>query len=136
MYKTAAPTVKINGVFYVSLKSLCEIWHYEVNYDKANKKAVVTYGLTPRNLTAEEAREKLENRLGDLGTWYAGEKNVLVCDGVYNCVDNKKYYQFRLRGRVYDNYTTLTWYVVAVDGTDMFEGQCINYYLDSWRPLM
>ena len=76
-------------------------------------------------LTEDEAEAKLREWLEDLGTWVAGEENVLVCDGIYNC-DGKEYYQFRLRGWVYDHATTLTWYVISTDGTEMFEGQCNN----------
>jgi len=83
------------------------------------------------DMTIDEAEEKLKDWLGNLGTWVAGEENVLVCDGLHTC-EGKEYYQFRLRGWVYDHATTLTWYVISKDGTDMFEGQCINGKLDRW----
>ena len=77
------------------------------------------------SLNEEEAKAKLEDWIGDLGTWVAGEENALVCDGLYTC-EGKEYYQFRLRGWVFDHATTLTWFVISKDGTDIFEGQCIN----------
>lgn len=75
------------------------------------------------SLNEDEAKDKLQEWLGDLGTWVAGEENVLVCDGLYTC-EGKEYYQFRLRGWVYDHATTLTWYVISKDGTEIFEGDC------------
>lgn len=134
-YKTDAPTIKINGVFFVPLKTLCDMWDFQMQYSSYNNTVNVTYGRAAQYLTEEQAREKLNNVLGDLGTWVEGEKNVLTGWGVYNCF-GKNYYQFRLSGRVGNHYTALTWYVVAVDGTEVFEGQCMNGYLDSWRPLM
>lgn len=82
-------------------------------------------------LTQEEAQKKLEEWCGDLGTWVAGEENALMCDGIYEC-DGKEYYQFRLRGWVFDHATTLTWYVVSADGTEIFEGMCHSGHLDKW----
>ena len=81
------------------------------------------------NLSENEAEAELKRWIGDLGTWVAGEENVLVCDGLYKC-NGKEYYQFRLRGLVNGHYTTLTWYVISVDGSEMFEGQCSNGYLN------
>jgi len=80
-------------------------------------------------LSEEEAKKVLEKWLGNLGTWVAGEKNVLVCHGVYSC-NGKEYYQFALQGFVFDHYSTLTFYVISADGTEMFEGQCSNGYLN------
>lgn len=108
---------------------------YQVLYVNDNPTDQIRYtGKTkPRivSLSEDEAEEKLEEWLGGLGTWVAGEENVLVCDGLHTC-EGKEYYQFRLRGWVYDHSTTLTWYVISKDGTDMFEGQCINGKLDRW----
>lgn len=83
------------------------------------------------NLTQEQAQKKLEEWLGNLGTWVAGEENVLVCDGLYRC-DGKGYYQFRLKGWVFDHITTLTTYVISADGTEIFEGECSNGYLKKY----
>lgn len=108
---------------------------YKVLYVNDNPTDQIRYtGKTkPRivSLSEDEAEEKLKDWLGNLGTWVAGEENVLVCDGLHTC-EGKEYYQFRLRGWVYDHATTLTWYVISKDGTDMFEGQCINGKLDRW----
>ena len=108
---------------------------YQVLYVNDNPTDQIRYtGKTkPRivSLSEDEAEEKLKDWLGNLGTWVAGEENVLVCDGLHTC-EGKEYYQFRLRGWVYDHATTLTWYVISKDGTDMFEGQCINGKLDRW----
>lgn len=82
-------------------------------------------------ISENEAKAKLEEWLDDLGTWVAGEENVLVCDGIYEC-NGKEYYQFRLKGWVFDHTTTLTLYVISADGTEMFEGECSNGYLDKY----
>ncbi len=66
-----------------------------------------------------------------LGTWVAGEENVLVCDGIYEC-NGKEYYQFSLRGWVFDHMSTLTTYVISADGTEIFEGRCCNGFLDKY----
>ena len=84
------------------------------------------------SLSEEEAYNALKNWIGDLGTWVNGDENVLVCDGIHNC-DGKDYYQFMLKGRVDDHLTTLTYYVISADGTDMFEGQCYNGKLNRWK---
>lgn len=96
----------------------------QFKYTGKNKPRIVS-------LNENEAKEKLEEWIGDLGTWVAGEENVLVCDGLQIC-EGKEYYQFRLRGWVDDHATTLTWYVISKDGTDVFEGQCINGKLERW----
>lgn len=96
----------------------------QFKYTGKNKPRIVS-------LNENEAKEKLEEWIGNLGTWVAGEENVLVCDGLQIC-EGKEYYQFRLRGWVDNHATTLTWYVISKDGTDMFEGQCINGTLDRW----
>lgn len=94
-------------------------------------------GDTYVKLTEEQAREVLHKWIGNLGTWDAGEENVLLCDGEYYC-EGKSYYQFRMSGLVNgpdgtpSHYSTLTWYVVSVDGKDIFEGQCINGSLQRW----
>ncbi len=87
--------------------------------------------IASNKLTEDEAKLELERWIGDLGTWQDGKENVLVCDGVYNC-DGKEYYQFRLRGLVSNHLTTLTWYVISVDGTEIFEGQCNEGYLNKY----
>lgn len=80
-------------------------------------------------LTEEEAKVKLETWIGDLGTWVDGKQNGLACDGIK--IDNgKEYYQFRLVGLVDNHTTTLTWYVVSVDGSEIFEGWFANGYLE------
>lgn len=96
----------------------------QFKYTGKNKPRIVS-------LNENEAKEKLEVWIGDLGTWVARKENVLVFDGLQIC-EGKEYYQFRLRGWVDDHATTLTWYVISKDGTDMFEGQCINGKLDRW----
>ena len=90
-----------------------------------------TYTPTDVSLSEEEAQKALEKWIGDLGTWVSGEDNVLVCDGIYKC-NGKEYYQFRLRGLVDDHFTTLTFYVISVDGLEMFEGQCSNGYINKF----
>jgi len=80
-------------------------------------------------LSEEEAKEALKNWIGDLGTWVSGRENVLFFDGTYTC-NGKQYYQFALNGFVYDHYSTLTFFVISVDGTEMFEGQCSQGYLN------
>ncbi|MDY3304601.1 MAG: hypothetical protein SOW78_10080 [Clostridia bacterium] len=108
--------------------------NYKFNFDNNADKALLNDSATiqkTKTMSESEAQEKLEKWLGDLGTWVAGEDNVLVCDGIYNC-NGKEYYQFRLRGWVYDHSTTLTWYVISVDGSEMFEGQCSNGYLEKF----
>ena len=111
----------IEKVIYKVLKSsgVCEEEYSNVSSNVDSK------------LSESEAQEKLEAWLGGLGTWVAGEGNVLVCNGIYKC-NGKEYYQFTLQGFVFDHYSTLTWYVISVDGTEMFEGQCNNGYLNKF----
>lgn len=101
---------------------------YQFVPDYATEASLLT---TQAELSEEEAKQKLKEWLGNLGTWVAGIENVLVCDGLYRC-DGKEYYQFRLKGRVDNHSTTLTIYVISADGTEMFEGECSNGYLKKY----
>lgn len=101
---------------------------YQFVPDYATEASLLT---TQAELSEEEAKQKLKEWIGNLGTWVAGSENVLVCDGLYRC-DGKEYYQFRLKGRVDNHSTTLTIYVISADGTEMFEGECSNGYLKKY----
>ena len=79
----------------------------------------------------EGAKAKLIEWLGGLGTWVDGKDNELIFDDEYT-VDGDFYYQFRLRGIVDNHATTLTYYVIATDGSDMFEGTCSSGYLNRY----
>ena len=140
------PSYAINGYTMIPLESLTMFGTYNwVDYQRALKlwidglyvrkdmQTVNRYKLSE----TEAARRITEWVGGSLGSWVAGEPNVLAYNGKYTC-NGKEYYEFRLRGIVCDENrerfwsTTLTYYVISVDGVDIFDGMCSNGYLDRW----
>ena len=111
-------------VFWVPEERAIKLW-----VDGVHMLATKQYvEIRPGNISSEEAIAMVKAYMSDdLGQWVAGEDNVLLCDGIYN-VNGKEYYSLQLRGLVSDGNrkwsTTLTWFVVAADGSEVFEGRC------------
>lgn len=124
----------INGTTYVPLRGVAQALGCDVYWD-SEYRTVRIYDqidpsdyMIPTELSAEEAEEVLRAWIGDLGTWVADEENVLVYDETFS-YNGKKYYQFRLKGWVFDHASTLTTYIISADGTEIFEGEYRNGYL-------
>ncbi len=147
------PATIYNGNFYIPLRAYCELWGNDITWNDNTRSVYITNSddstgtnriyvsnksntnVVPesesKKITEEEAEAKIKEWKGDLGSWVDGENNVLVCDGLYTC-DGKEYYQFRLRGMVNGHLTTLTYYVVSADGTEVFDGKCSEGKVERW----
>lgn len=113
-------------VFWVPEERALKMWVDGVNMSYQKQDVEIRTDI----ISEEQAVELVTNYMGgDLGYWVAGEKNYLslIKDADLLVAEGKEYYCVGLRGVVAGEdgtrwSTALTWYMVAADGSEVFEG--------------
>ncbi len=132
-YMNVAPMRK-NGILFIPLRTYCEMTDKVMSWNDSCT-AIYLKNSFDTDLSPDEARDLLEYGIGDLGAWQDGKENYLSFNSE-QYVNGKVYYQYILKGWVENHATTLTWYVVSSDGSDIFEGMCIHGNLERWKTIL
>ncbi|MBQ7523888.1 MAG: hypothetical protein IJT07_05150 [Oscillospiraceae bacterium] len=131
------PATTYNGTTYLPLRAFIEkCYGGKVNWDAASRTVSVTVSKEDEGEVWAQAYSSVQSQGATsnveisedkakeaIGEFSGVNTNNLICDGKYT-VDGKTYYQFRYIDNMGDHTTTLTRFVVAVDGSDVFEGTC------------